>query len=306
MSRSQKTYLDWEALGRSRKWLDYGLLCMYESAAIIVRGATTFVFEPLSGVLSWDGFEIVSPVSGALITISSGSISANDGDIIFIRNIEHPFETAVKTLSVGAPLDVLTRKPTNLFLGTINGGAVYVFPSSEGPATPLSFLEQAFVTVESGQDGGTPPAVLETVTNGNGTVRIRKFSNLANNNLVFPWEVPTDIVGNTVNVGIAGIFSDAAMTAAGMYFTLKGYSVGNNDALGGSWGSEVALSPAGTYAQYDRLETVFSEAVPLANLDTKKLIMLHVERQPGHASDTYNSAFGIYGIKLQWTRKPTL
>ena len=306
-SRGQKPYLDWDAIGRSRKWLDYGLLCMYESSAMILVGADSFSYVALTSTLSWSGFEIVSPISGGTITVNSGSVTADDGDIIYIRNVEHPFKDETKTLAAGAPLEKATRKPTNLFLGVIRGGSIYLFPAGGGSGATQRFLEHDFVPVEWGQDGSVPPAAATDVISGNGTIKIREFSGSVNNQLIVPWEVPEDIVvDDGILFQVMGVFSAAAMTSQAMVFNLRGYSIGDSDPIGGSFGSSVLVNPSGTYAQYDRLATAFSTKVTVTNLAQGELAMLQLERQASHFADTYGSAFGVYGLKIRWTRKTEL
>jgi len=312
MSRGQRPYLDWSAIGRSRQWLDYGLLCMYESSAMILVGADSFVFSaaipPLvPSKLTWSDFEIHSPISGGVITVRGNSIAANDGNIIYISNVEHPFKDEYKSLSVGAPQARSTRKPTNLFLGVIADPAVHLFPSGGGSGTVLNFCENTFIPVEDGQDGTTPPAELATISGGKGTLRARKFSGTVDNDLILPWEVPGDIVVDSgITFRVLGVFPDAGMTAEKMVFALKGYAISDNDPIDASWGVEKLVSPGGTYLQYDRLVSAFSSQVTVSDLAKGALAMLHFERQATHPSDTYTSAFGVSGIKIHWLRKPAL
>jgi hypothetical protein len=302
---AKKTYLDWEAIGRTRRWLDYGLLCMYESAAAIVVGADTFEFS--LGTLTWDAFEVVSPISGESITVSGGSTSASDGDIIFIRNVEHPFKSESKSISVGAASDKATRKPTNLFLGAISGGSVHILPAGGGSVVMPSFTEYDFIPIEWSQDGGTPPAVPEDVVSGNGTLKVRKFDNTVANDVVFPWEVPDDIVvADGIRFQVMGVFADAGMSGQGLAFGLKGYSIGDNDPINASWGSQVLVTPSGTYTQYDRLLSALSGKVTIPNLAQGELAMLQFSREAMNISDTYTNLFAVYGVKIRWTRKTTL
>lgn len=308
MSRGQKPYLDWGAIGRSRKWLDYGLLCMYESAAMILVGADSFVFNPLLGTLSWDGFSIYSPISGGAITVNSGSVSANNGDIIYIRNVDHPFKNETKSLSTGAPNDKATRKPTNLFLGLIDGNSVHLFPSADRPQpVETVFLERTFVPISQALDGASPPGALAVLSSGNGSLQVRNFSAGSTHDVVFPWEVPHDLsVGDDVSVQVLAAIPGTGMTAHTVVLGVKAYCIGDNDPINATWGAENRLTPSGTYAQYDRLETSFTSPLTIPGLAQGGLMMLHVDRQGGDLQDTFPDSFAISGIKIQWVRKPTL
>ena len=308
MGRGQKSYLDWESIGRSRKWLDYGLLCMYESAAMILIGADSFEFVGMTSILSWDGFSIYSPISGAAITVNSGSVSANEGDLIFIRNVDHPFKNETKSLSTGAPNDKATRKPTNLFLGVISGGSVYLFPSADRPEpVETAFLEQTYLPIADALDGASPPAALSTLSSGNGSLSVRQFQAGSTYDVVFPWEVPLDLsVGDDIRVQVLAAIPGTGMSSNTVVFGLKAYCLGDNDSINAAWGTERRLTPSGTYAQYDRLQTAFSGALIIPNLAQGELVMLHLDRQGGDIKDDFVYSIAVSGVRIQWTRKPTL
>jgi len=297
--------LDWESIGRSRKWLDYGLLCMYESSAMILVGAEDFELDTFTNTLTWPSFAIYSPISGKAISVAGGSTGIGDGDVIYIRNVEHPFKNESKTLTTGDPNSKDTRRPTNLFLGLRDGSGIYLFPSGGGTGVPPPrFKEEEHVYIVDCLDGAAPPTVVTTFATGNAKVQIRKFSSASPTNVLVPWEVPEDLDASArVRFRFMGLLSDAGMSGQGVVFGLKGYSIGDNDPVSLSWGSEVTVSASGSGSIGTRITSAFSNLVTIDNLAPGEMAMLNFERKAGHIGDTYGNDFAITGFKLQWTRE---
>jgi len=280
---------------------------MYESAAMILVNAESFVLIPFTGALTWEQFVIYSPISGKAITVNASSGFINDGDLIYIRNVEHPFENTTMSLSIGSPTSHNARKPTNLFLGVRDGSGIYLFPSGGGTGVPPpSFKEELFIPISAMSDGDAPPAVLEDVTAGNAVIQVRKFDAAIPKDVRASWEIPEDIVIDSgIDFKISGVFSAASMSGQGIVFEVKGYPIGDNDSVHYAWGSKASVIVTDNYTQNDRLSTPFNPIV-LTDLAAGKLAMLHFQRAASHTSDDYPYDFAVSGIKLQWTREAKL
>lgn len=306
MARGYKTYLKWEKIGRSRKYLDYGLLCMYESASLILRGTDSVQLNPVTNTLSWSTFTIFSPISGGKITVSSGSLVVPDGYLVYIRNIEHPIQDSTKTLTAGSPTSRYTRRPTNLFLGGREGSNFYFFPDGSGTApVPLLLEETPAFPIAEWIDGSTPPAVLQTLIDGFGRVDIRQFSPSSVQKVILPWEVPGDMkIASGVKFKTVGYTTSTAGNPSGLSFKMSGYMIGNGGALSGTFGSEVETNVIiSAYAANTRFETGWSSAIPLSGLAAGDTAMLQFERDSADPDDTETNAVGVANILLKYERE---
>jgi len=306
MSRGQRTYLKWEKIGRSRKYLDYGLLCMYESAALIFRGTDSIQLTPLTNTLSWSTFTVFSPISGGKITIPGGSLAVPDGYLVYIRNIEHPIQNSTKSLTAGSPTSRRTRRPTNLFLGGREGNNFYFFPDGSGTApVPLVLEETPAFPIAEWLDGATPPAALQTLIAGDGRVNVRQFSASAIQKVVLPWEVPADMkIASGLQFKAIGYTTNAAGTPAGLSLKVSGFAIGSGGPLAGTFGSDAEANATITaYSPNTRFETNWSSAIPLSGLSAGDTAMLQFKRDYTDPNDTETNPVGIASILLRYGRE---
>jgi len=63
-----------------------------------------------------------------------------------------------------------------------------------------------------------------------------------------------------------------------------------------------STATARTDAQYDRFTTTLSGTVTVTDLAAGELMMLKLERDHDHASDTYGQLLGVTGITLEIVR----
>jgi hypothetical protein len=169
----------------------------------------------------------------------------------------------------------------------------------------LGFKSYDFIPIEWAQDGASPPAVAETVTSGNGSVNVRKFSGSSVEDVTIPWIVPNDIVvanGIKFNV-IAYVTEGTGPSSEGVSFKLKGYSIGHGDALNGAFGTAVESNKTGmTEVQYNQITTDQSGTVTVTDMAGGEVAMLNLYRDTADADDTYVQDVGVVGIEIEYTK----
>jgi hypothetical protein len=169
-------------------------------------------------------------------------------------------------------------------------------------------VDYDFVPIEWCEDGAVAPDVAATVTNGNGSITARDFGGAAGatvHDVVCPWEVPEDIVvASGIKFEPRGVITDATgPSAEGISFKMSGYSAGDNDSIGGAFGSEIETNVTGyTSVQYDRLEVPKSAAVTVTNLAAGEVAMLHFERDTADGNDDYAQPVGVTGFYIWYER----
>lgn len=172
--------------------------------------------------------------------------------------------------------------------------------------SPLIVTETQFLPIEWAEDGVTATADgAEKITSGNGRLRVRQFSGTVTQDVLFPWKVPNDlVVSDGIKFAVGCLVTNATgPSSEGVVFRLSGFSVGDGDAINGTFGAAVVSSETGmTHAQYDTFETGLSDKVTITALAQGELAFLKLDRQYDHASDTYGQKIGAYGITIQYSR----
>lgn len=128
---AQKTYLDWaRPLREKHDYDDYGFLVMLEGASLIIAMGGVPTFTILTQTLSWAApMQLVSPVTGKIITIAAGSVVVADGHVLVVRGVDFPISNdATKTLTAHAPSSSEAKRFGNIFFGCRRGNTVYLRP----------------------------------------------------------------------------------------------------------------------------------------------------------------------------------
>jgi hypothetical protein len=165
-----------------------------------------------------------------------------------------------------------------------------------------------FIPVGYKIDGASAAAALATITSGTDKVNVRNFDGAADEDLVFDWSVPEDIVvatGAKYRV-ICFIVSATGPSNEKWSFQLAGFSMGDGDPLNGTLGTAVASSIAGrTDAQYDRVATAWSSAMTtthITDLLGSETVEFKLNRDADGANDDYVQDIGVLGIEVKYTR----
>jgi hypothetical protein len=168
------------------------------------------------------------------------------------------------------------------------------------------FRERAFLPIEDAIDGIVQaPAALETITSTNGKVKVRKFDPSTDEDVIWRWPVPKDIVAaDGIKFQVETWVTESGTSTSGLAFALQGYSVGDGDDLNGAYGSPVVSSAAGlSIDQYKRFTTELSSVVTITDLAAGETAMLNLLRDVDDTNDDYASDIGVSGIWVEWTRQ---
>lgn len=311
-----KTYFNWKNAHKSHKYVDYSAVAIFEEPSLSIAGLDsmelTVGIPPLPSTVTWSGLTITSALTGKTITVSGSGMSVSEGDVLYLKNVDHPIRDN-KTLSLraSAPSRSSVKKFGNLFIGAVVDGALLLrSQGSQGSVPPLTFKEYSFIPIAAAEDGAVPPAAVAVVTSGNGSISAREFGGAAGDtvhDVVVPWEVPEDITaGEGIKFTVVGVLSDVTgITTENVSFKLSGYSVGNSDSISGTFGTEVEVNiPTTTYSQYDRFKSNQSSTVTVTSLVAGETAFLHFERDTADVSDNYLKPIGVAGIIIESTREP--
>ncbi|MBU2547373.1 MAG: hypothetical protein KKB20_03090 [Proteobacteria bacterium] len=166
--------------------------------------------------------------------------------------------------------------------------------------------DSVFLPIDDAIDGTVQaPAAAATITSTNGKVRVRKFDSATDEDVIYAWRVPKDIVAALgIKFEVEMIITEGtAPSSEGAAFFLEGYSIGSGDALNGTHGTAVKSSKTGmSDAQYDRVVTTQSAKVTVTDLAGGELAMLHLYRDVSDADDDYGQDLGVSGVWLTFTR----
>jgi hypothetical protein len=168
------------------------------------------------------------------------------------------------------------------------------------------FVDFDYIAIEWAEDGAVAPAVPEAIIDVNGKIRVRKFDDAASEDVVFPWETPSDIWtrGGVTFYAQLLVTESTAPSSEGVACVLSGYCSGDGDSLNGTFGAEVE-SRTGDFSdlQYDFRKTEESGKVTITGLAGGEIAMLKFYRDHDSVNDTYGQDIGVTGIKLFFTRK---
>ena len=94
-----------------------------EDRNILLTGGGTFSFDALSGLLSWSlAVDIVSPITGFLLSVPAGSISLPDGGFLFVDLVRAP--TTNRTV-VALQASTVPQTDTAWVIGVRKGDRVF-------------------------------------------------------------------------------------------------------------------------------------------------------------------------------------
>jgi len=177
--------------------------------------------------------------------------------------------------------------------------------TSVGPVTIRKTY--SFIPVRDWLNGSSPPDSASNYTSGNGAISARTFANDSSEDLVYGWEVPTNIIASS---GIKFIVKCLVTNATGpsneeVEFKLSGYSIGDGDSLNGTFGDEIASNETGmTHAQYDIFMTPLSNTVTVTDLVAGETVMLKLYRDHD-GNDDYGQKVGVIGVLIEYYEKIT-
>lgn len=284
-------------------WGYYGGNIRVDSTVTAVTAGTILLTDDATNYLELDTSGTLSKTTTGFtagkfpvrqIVCASGAQTTSTDKRAFIHIIQDA-TTAVKgKVELATDAEAIAR----------SSAAVVLLPSNLAEAFKVK--DYIKVSIEFSSNGVTSTAdPAEEYTSTNGKVFARTFAHDSTEDVIFAVEVPEDIVAASgVKFKVHCLVTAATGPSnEGVAFLLSGYSIGNGDALNGTFGTQVAsTATARTDAQYDRFTTTLSGTVTITNLAAGELMMLKLERDHDHASDDYGQLIGVTGITLEIVR----
>jgi len=162
---------------------------------------------------------------------------------------------------------------------------------------------EVFIPIDWAEDGASPPEEAEVIASGTGSIRGRNFESDSSEGVIINWRVPNNIyeaglIKYKVHLAVT---NETGPSGEGIVFSLSGFSLGSNDGLNGTYGSEVVSSATSlTASQYDVVETDTSADVTITDLMRDEVTMMLLYRDHDHASDDYAQDVAVTGITLYY------
>lgn len=162
-----------------------------------------------------------------------------------------------------------------------------------------------FIPIEWCEDGAVPPAISEVLTSGNGSVRVRRFSGTVDEDVTFSFEVPKYHVNlstsDAFTIDVIGYISESTTPGTSkISIKTKSFSIDNNQALGGSWGSvREEVFTFASHAQYDRFIVEDARVYCYGDL-AGETAFINVQRAATDTDDTYGQDIAIAGFRIKW------
>lgn len=162
-----------------------------------------------------------------------------------------------------------------------------------------------FLPIEWAEDGTSPPAVTSLVSIGDAKIRVREFDDAADNDVIIPWKVPSQLISpaSGLRFQVYGVVTNATGPAdEGVVFELNGYSVGDGDSIDLVPGVRIkSFKTNWTGVQYDNFVTELSDVVYITDLAPDETVFFNLRRSTGDGDDSYAQNIGVYGIKIRYS-----
>lgn len=166
------------------------------------------------------------------------------------------------------------------------------------------------IPIEFPEDGDVPPSVAELYTNGNKKVRIRKFSNSANNDLSFDWATPCDMdTTKTIQFRVKGIKTEPNGEEGSetwtVKFTLSGYSSSDLTSSDGIFGTAQSVTKdIGniTIPQHNVFITEWSPNITVSGISSDTINQFKFLRDVSVVNN-YIHDIGVLEIEIRYTKK---
>lgn len=171
-------------------------------------------------------------------------------------------------------------------------------------------VEEIPIPVSYMINGASAPDALATITSGTDKVNVRTFAGDADEDLLFEFEIPSDMdttAGLKFQV-VAYITAATAPSAETWQFELQGFSMGDGDALDGTFGTaQTSNSGSRSDAQYDKVTTAWSAAMTsnhITDLAAGETVIFKLYRDVDD-TDTYAQLIGVSKINIRYKRNLT-
>lgn len=162
---------------------------------------------------------------------------------------------------------------------------------------------EVFIPIDWAEDGAAPPEAAAAVASGTGSIRARAFDAAADEDVIISWRVPNNIYeAGLVKYKVHTVVTSATgPSSEGYSFQLSGFSLGTNDGLNGTYGTEVTSEIGSlTASQYDVVDTDQSADVTITGLLRDEIAILNLHRDTDDATDDYAQDVGVTGITIYY------
>lgn len=213
---------------------------------------------------------------------------------------------------------ILLTFPLSLYAAQetiLSGPGVYwnadVVPDLNGNFSELyGPIQVQWFPIGWAEDGTNAPAAEAAVT---GTLRKvgRAFAGVTTDeDVTFIWRLPYDFDSTTVTARVTGVVSHATAPADTeiVAFSIAVACYGNSDlsTLAVGTAQTSSLTADGNYAQYDNLDTAFSNAItPSGGAPAAGQECAIALKRLATTTDTYGQDFDVTGIEIKYTIKVT-
>lgn len=191
----------------------------------------------------------------------------------------------------------------DLFMNTNTDG--YVLVADGTNFNPTQQVETVYIPVGDMDitDGGADPAssLHATATNSR-EIKIATFDGGTDEDLTFPWVVPSNISGLTVKVRWIGIVTHATGPSNEVIsFQVSGASIADGAQIDiASFGSVVAVTEAAvTDEQDDIITSAWSSVITPTSLGAGEVALFLINRDADDV-DTYAQDFGLIGVEIKY------
>lgn len=194
------------------------------------------------------------------------------------------------------PLIIQDSDAATVFSVNTNGGIVF---------SASSTVEYLFMPIADAIDGTSAPAAIGTVTSGSGKVNARLFTNVADTDVLYTWQIPGNIDTSTgikfrviTNLGTPG-----PPVAKQFQFELCGFSLASGEALGGTLGTaQTSNSGVLTESDNDMIFTAWSSALTSTHITgfaAGETAILKLYRDVDD-NDDYDQPVYVVGLELKY------
>jgi hypothetical protein len=291
-------------------WFD-GLLADPLSKLVTISARVTIAFVADTKTVTDSGNGFANIVAGMRVTFDGSTL--NDGNYIVATWVSAGEITVNETLVDEAATASITTYVYNRYPAIRTSDESWVWGGVNEIGNlylaSLTTTETEYLPISYCIDGAAAPDALATVASTNGKANVRTFAGDSSEDCYMKWDVPEDIdITSGIKIQIKGVITAATGPSnEGISFELSGFSLGDGDALNGTFGTVVELDKtAMTEDQYDNIVTGYSSALTATNITNfaaGEQAQIKILRDHDDDADTYAQLIGIEGIKIKYVRK---